>query len=139
MFKRVSNFCHSQINSDVTYNRKNLSTIVVLIPIVSLFVQDIQVTNIRACFINSPRIPDASLKQLETNFTWNAIGSLAQTIVFLASIVFTNSLLFLPLVCLACYQFKKSTIGIEDASKKLYNDNERIIDKMWKVLSRDNF
>lgn len=138
MFSRVSNFCHNQFNSDVAYHRKNPQTLVVFIPLVSSLVQSVQVNNIKMGFINSPRMPDSILKRLKTNYTWNALGSLVQAITFLALAIFTH-LLFLPFAPLATHQFCKSADKIKEMHHKLHivNDN-RIIDEIWKALSKDN-
>lgn len=141
MLTAISSFCYSQTNSDVIYNRKNPQTLVVLIPLLSLFVQNIQVNGLKIGFINSPRMPNQKLKQLDINYTWNALGSLVQHIVFVTLIIFTNSLLFLPFACLSLYQFNKSFNGIKETNKTFYSNeliNERLIDKIWKVLSKDN-
>lgn len=137
MFSVVSSFCYNQICSNVTYNRKNPQTMVVFVPLVSFVVQHMQITNIKTGYVNSPRIPDKTLKQLDTNYTWNAIGSLTQVIAFIALTIFTDSFLFLPFLCVATCQFYSSTEDIKTISMRT-GYNEPMINKMWKVLSTDD-
>jgi hypothetical protein len=141
MLSAVSNFCHNQTSNEVLYNRRNPQTLVVLVPILSLFVQNIQVNSTKK--FNSPIILEKTLKQLDINYTWNALGALAQTITFVTLAVFANSLLlflsFAALSALSIYQFSKSTNGMQEMNKKLHDSsNLRVIDKIWKVLSTDN-